>query len=127
MSFDKTILCVDDDKDTCELVTFIFQNVGFEVISCHTPEEGIRYARTNKYAAIITDFYLNGMDGTDLSRVIRTFDQVTPIIFFTGEARAEKKQLALEAGAQAYIIKPADFGQFEQTVIRLINKSTQLQ
>lgn len=126
MSFNKTILCIDDDKDNCELVTFVFQNVGFEVISCHMPEEGIRYARTNKYAAIITDFYLNGMDGTDLSRVIRTFDRITPIIFFTGEARAEKKQLALEAGAQAYITKPTDFGKFEQTVIELINENTNL-
>lgn len=122
MPSEKTILCVDNDKDNCELVTFVFQNAGFEVVSCHTPEEGMRYARTQNFAAIITDFHLAEMNGIDLSRAIRTFDAVTPIIFFTGEARPEKKQEALEAGAQAYITKPSDFEKFGQIVVELINK-----
>lgn len=121
METDKTILCVDDDEDTCELLSFVFQRAGFEIKSCETAEEGIRNARTNRYAAIVTDFNFGEMDGADFCRAIRTFDRETPIVFFSGEARAEKRQLALEAGAQAYIVKPADFGEVVQTVIRLIS------
>lgn len=122
MAAKKTILCVDNDRDTCELLTFVFQNAGFAVVSCHTPEEGMRYARTKNFAAIITDFHLAEMNGIDLSRAIRTFDEITPIVFFTGEARPEKRREALAAGAQAYIVKPADFEKFGQTVIELINR-----
>ena len=72
MEADKTILCVDDDKDTCELISFVFEQAGFEIVGCDAPQEGIRRARTNKYAAIITDFHFEEMDGTDFCRAIRT-------------------------------------------------------
>ena len=126
MQLKKTILCIDDNEDTRELIEIIFKDAGFEVTACDTPEEGIRRARTNEYAAIITDFYLDGMDGTDLCRAIRTFDAATPIVFFTGEARSGKKQLAIEAGAQAYIIKPTDFELLKNTVLEFINTNESL-
>lgn len=127
MLSEKAVLCVDNDKDNCELIALYFQTAGFEVISCYTPEEGIRFVRTKDFAAIITDFHFDEMDGIDLCRAIRTFNPVTPIVFFTGEARAEKKEAALEAGAQAYITKPADFEKLPQTVIQLINQSVKEQ
>ena len=122
MQQNPTILCVDDDSDTCELMTFVFENAGFEVITCGIPKEAIHYTRTNDYAAIITDFYLDGMDGTDFCRVVRTFNKQTPIIFLSGETRADKKQAAIESGAQAYFTKPVDFQKLRQTVCELISQ-----
>lgn len=118
----KTILCVEDNKDTCDLISFVFQKAGYDVITCGIPEEGIRLARENDFAAIILDYRLNGIDGLDICRVIRTFDTAIPIIFFTAEAREANKQEAIKAGAQAYLIKPEDFERLEETVTGLINK-----
>lgn len=120
MSHTKNILYIEDNKDTCDLITLVFQKAGYKVTACGIPEEGIRLARDNDFAAIILDYRFDGIDGVDLCRVIRTFDSETPIIFFTGEAREAKKQVALEAGVQAYLIKPDDFERLEQTVTSLI-------
>jgi DNA-binding response OmpR family regulator len=123
MSDPKTILCIEDNTDSCDLISFIFKRAGFEVIACRVPEEGIRLARTNHFAAIILDLWFDGLDGLDVCRIIRTFNTETPIIFYTGEARPEKEKAALEAGAQAYLIKPEGFERLERTVVGLINKS----
>lgn len=117
-----TILCVENDADTCELITYVLQEKGFQVIHCTSPEEAIRYARSDSYAAMITDYYFREIDGTDLCRAVRIFDQTIPVIFFTAEARANNRQAAIDAGAQAYITIPADFEKFAQTVIQLIDK-----
>lgn len=119
----KTILCIEDNSDSCDLISFVFQNIGFEVTTCATSEEGIQLARTKKFAAIIMDLWLEGIDGIDICRAIRTFDSETPIIFYTADARAHKKQAGLEAGAQAFLIKPEGFEYLEETVLGLINQS----
>ena len=123
MSDLKAILCIEDDADSSDLISFVFQSAGFEVTACRIPEEGIRLARTNHFVAIITDLWLAGIDGMDVCRIIRTFDAETPIVFYTGEARPEQKQAALKTGAQAYLIKPNDFERLEQTITELINRS----
>jgi DNA-binding response OmpR family regulator len=122
----KTILCIDNNADSCDLISFIFQKAGYEVITCSLPEEGIRLARTKDFVAIVSEFGLGGMDGTDLCRIIRTFDTEIPIIFYTGEARLAKKQAALEAGAQAYLIKPADITLITDTVLNHIEQKSEL-
>lgn len=123
MTSPKTILCVDDNKDTCELLRFIFEKDGFEVKSYESPEEAVRYARSNFIAAAVVDFHLFEMDGVDLCRIIQTFNSNTPVIFFSAEAREIKKQEAFEAGAKAYLTKPNDFEQLVPTVNHFINQS----
>jgi DNA-binding response OmpR family regulator len=92
MSQPKTILCIEDNPDSCDLISFVFQKTGFEVTTCGIAQEGIRLARTNQFDAIILDLWLDGIDGIDICRVIRTFDAETPIIFYTGEARPHKNK-----------------------------------
>ncbi|MDQ4121436.1 MAG: response regulator [Acidobacteriota bacterium] len=123
MNAQKNILCVDDNTDTCELLNFIFEKNGFKVKTCDSPEEAVRYARNNHFAAIVVDFHLFEMDGVDLCRIIQTFDSNTPVIFYSAEAREIKKQEAFEAGAKAYLIKPNDFEQLVPTVNHFINES----
>jgi CheY-like chemotaxis protein len=117
----RAILCVDDNADTCELIKFVFEKSGAEAETCHSPEEAIRRARESSFDAFILDFHLSEVDGVDLCRVIRTFNSKAPIVFFSAEARAVKKQEAKEAGAQAFLVKPNDFENLVPTVFGLIN------
>lgn len=123
MTIPKTILCVDDNTDTCELLKFIFEKDGFEVKTSDSPEEAVRHAINNRFSAIVVDFHLFEMDGVDLCRIIQTFDSNTPVIFFSAEAREIKKQEAFEAGAKAYLTKPNDFEKLVPTVTWLISET----
>ena len=114
------ILCIDDDRDTCELVEFMFEQRGYKVISCSTGEEGLTRARNEQFGAIILDNRFHGSDGANICQEIRKFDHSTPIIFFTGEARLQEKEKALSAGANEYLIKPNDLDKLTDTIINFI-------
>jgi two-component system OmpR family response regulator len=116
----QTILCIEDDKDTCDLIEFMFRQAGYQVSSCSTAEDGLRQVRQGNFEAVILDNHLRGISGYEVCREIRTFDQNIPVIFFSGEARAQEKEKALAAGASAYLIKPNDFEKLTETVIGLI-------
>ena len=115
----KEILCIDDDKDTCELVEFMFKDKGYKVTSCMTAEEGLLFAQKDRYGAIILDNRFEGIGGSNVCLQIRSFDTNTPIIFFSGEARPTEIEKGLAAGANAYLVKPNDLDKLTDTVIGL--------
>ena len=120
----KSILCIEDNEDTCELVTFVFQQIGYEVTTCNQTDCLTRI-REEKSLAIILDNHFEGMKGTDICQEIRSFHQTTPIIFFTGETRPSEIEKALANGANAYLVKPNDFERLTETVINLIDEAKQ--
>lgn len=119
---EKTILCIEDDDDTCQLIEFIFKQIDYEVISCITASEGLKKAESRNFSAVILDNWLSETTGVEICKRIRVFDSVTPIIFFSGEARPVEKQKAMNAGANEYLVKPDDLDRLTQTVINLIQK-----
>lgn len=116
------LLCIEDDEDACELITFVFEQEGFEVETC-SQTDCLKLLHEEKFSAIILDNYLDGIKGTEICREIRSFDQTTPIIFFSGEARLGEIDKALAAGANDYLVKPNDFEKLVPTTIKFIEAS----
>ena len=119
----RTVLCIDDNQDTCELVAIVLERAGYKVTICNTPDEGLQYAREGLFAAIILDFRFSTMTGPELCQSIREFDSRTPIIFYTAAAYAEERFEGMAAGAQAYLTKPDDFEILAETVAQLTGGS----
>ena len=113
------ILCIEDDKDTCELITFVFEQEGYKVESC-TQMECLKLIREEKFLAVILDNYFYGTTGVEICQELRSFDKTTPVIFFSGEVRQAEIEKALEAGANDYLIKPSGFEKLLPTTIELI-------
>lgn len=118
---DLKILCIEDDKDTCDLITFVFEQEGYKVQFC-TQIECLKIIREEKFLAVILDNYFNGTTGVEICRELRNFDKTTPIIFFSGEVRQTEIEKALAAGANDYLIKPNDFEKLLPTTVRLIEE-----
>ena len=123
MEHQRQILCIEDDPDTCELVTVSLGMVGYEVETAHTLQEGLMKARQERFALYSIDNRLPDGSGIDLCRMIREFDPFTPILFYSGAAFPDEIDPALEAGAQAYLVKPADPFGLQKLVESLINSS----
>ncbi len=121
----QTVLCVDDNEDNCELVTFIFEQKGFEVTACQSIEECSIQIRKKKFSAIVLDNRFGDTTSLEVCREIRGFDSRVPIVFYSGEARPKEIEKALAAGANAYLIKPNDFGKLTDTVIGFIGAQTE--
>ena len=116
------ILCVEDDEDTCELISFVLKQAGYEVEAC-SKIDCLKLIHEEKFLAFILDNWFEGTSGVDICKEIRSFDSHTPIIFFSGEARPKEIELALESGANAYLVKPNDFEKLTETVIRFIEEN----
>jgi CheY-like chemotaxis protein len=116
----KTILCVEDDVDTCMLLQYVLKDQGFEVVTCATSEKGLKLAREKDFSAIILDHRLADISGVEICRKIRTYDKQTPIIFYSASAFPKEREAGLTAGANEYLIKPNDFERIAETVSRLV-------
>lgn len=116
----RTIFVCDDNSDSCELVKFVFELEGYKVISCDNLEDCLSGARQNNFDAIILDNRFGQVSSLDACREIRSFNRSVPIIFYSGEARTSEIDKALQAGANAYLVKPNDFEQLTGTVTGLI-------
>ena len=117
----KTILCIEDDQDSCELIRFVLEADGFEVVSCDNSKEALRLAKTNEFSAIVLDYRLADVSGVEICRQIRIYDQQTPIIFYTASAFPDEREAGLAAGANEYLIKPDDFNRITATIKRLVS------
>ena len=102
------ILFIDDDRDTCYMLSALLEIEGYLVIIASDISQGIKLARKRKFDLILLDWYLEGGTGIDVCRQIRSFDEHTPIFFYTDIADPEALKTALETGAQGYFIKPVD-------------------
>jgi CheY-like chemotaxis protein len=118
-----TLLCVDDDKDNCELLTFVFSRQGFQVETCHTMNEALQHIRQKSFNAIILDNHLGETTSLEACQKIRLILPSTPIIFYSGESRQSEIDKAVAAGANAYLVKPNGFDKLTETVTNLISQT----
>ena len=118
----RRILCVEDDEDTCELITAMLGQASYEVDSAKTVAEGLDRARGDGYSLYLLDRTFSDGTGIELCEKIRQFDAETPIVFFSGLAQESDRARGLVAGAQAYLIKPNDIGVLADTIERLIEE-----
>ena len=68
----------------------------------------LSHARETDYAVILMDMQMPGVDGLEATRRIRQLEnrQATPIVAMTANAYAEDKARCLEAGMNAFLVKP---------------------
>jgi len=71
-----------------------------------TAAQAIASTQTERFDLYLLDSRLPDLDGFDLCRRIRDADPDTPILFFSGTAYEADKKRGIEAGANAYVIKP---------------------
>ncbi|HEV7375263.1 MAG TPA: response regulator [Pyrinomonadaceae bacterium] len=116
----RRILCVDDNEDTCFLLTTLLGREGFETKSIKSVEQALELSHRESFNLYILDAWFSQGSGTGLCRKIREFDPHTPIIVYSGAAFESDKEEVLHAGANAFVAKPEIEGLLE-TVKRLLN------
>jgi CheY-like chemotaxis protein len=102
MSAKKRVLCVDDQEDTCALVSAILEE--YDVIAEHNKAEGVRQAAMEKFDLILVDYHLPDGTGLELCVLIRAFDPNTPILLVTCTHTITHEQV-IAVGGQGVIRK----------------------
>lgn len=120
METSKTILYVEDDPDTRELVVFLLTSEGYVVKATDQARFVLTLARSQRFDLYVVDNWLTDMPGIQLCQKIRRFDRTTPILFYSGAAHETDIAAAMEAGANGYLVKPASIDQLLSEIKRLI-------
>ena len=125
LSSNKSILYVDDNRDSCELAAVMFDcsDLDCVVVPAESAEEAMHLIEVEPFDLYILDYRLPETSGVELCREIRRFDAETPILFFTAAARAVEQTEAMAAGATEYLVKPNDLERLTGTVRRLLSES----
>jgi len=100
------VLCVDDDEDSRVMLTMLLRHELIEAKAVGTAVQAMSSIQTEHFDLYLLDSRLPNLDGFALCRRIRDFDPETPILFFSGAAYEADKKRGIEAGANAYLIKP---------------------
>ena len=117
--FKKRVLCVEDHRDTCELITCVLAR--YEVIGAYSLVEGLRRAADECFDLHLSNYHLPDGTGLELCGLIRAFDRETPILLCSANGDLHKRQ-ALAAGAQGLIKKDERFVEtLERHVSRLLS------
>jgi len=115
------ILCVEDDQDTCELLSLTLR--ANKVKLTHTLTQGLELARREAFDLYILDNWLPDGTGVELCREIRRFDRTTPVLFLSAAAYESDHEQAFAAGASGYIDKPDGLYGIEAAVASLIREA----
>src|SRR3984893_13595029 len=118
----KRILCVEDDEDNRDMMSVLLDQYGYEAVIAASVSDALERARSGGLALCILDHWLTESNGIELCQQIRAFDSHTPIMFYSSAGYKADIQKGLDAGAQAYLIKP-DFDHLKPTIDRLIDRT----
>jgi DNA-binding response OmpR family regulator len=88
------------------MLTTLLKHALIEATAVGTAAQALSSIQTERFDLYLLDARLPDLDGFELSRRLRALDPHTPILFFSGAAYADDQQRGIEAGADAYVIKP---------------------
>ncbi|HIC79236.1 MAG TPA: response regulator, partial [Sulfurovum sp.] len=109
---DFTILYVEDDIDTQELIESILQAYFKEVFVASDGEEGLSIYKKKNPDIVLSDISMPKMDGLEMSEAIQKIDPQQLIALFTAFNEPKYLDKAGELGIDTYIMKPLDEKQF---------------
>ena len=102
----RKILVVEDNKDLANLLEINLRDLSYDVDLAFDGNGGLARAEEEKYALIILDLMLPGIDGLEICRRLRSKEGYTPILMLTSKSSELDRVLGLEMGADDYVTKP---------------------
>src|SRR5512146_594641 len=118
-------LCIwGENRDLAENMFDFLEAKGHVVDAAGDGITGMHLALVNQYDAIVLDLMLPGMDGITLCRKLREEGgKDTPILMITARDSLDDKIVGLEAGADDYLVKPAELREIELRLRVLLRRS----
>jgi signal transduction histidine kinase len=104
------VLIVDDDERNLLALAEVLQDIG-DVVQASSGEEALRQLLRERFAVVVLDVLMPGLDGYETASLIRAREQSrdTPIIFLTAINKEDGHLLrGYDSGAVDFVFKPFD-------------------
>lgn len=120
------ILLVEDNEINCEIVEFMLEDAGAEVVTANDGKAAVdtfMASEPGAFNCILMDLMMPVMSGYEAARVIRAMDRPdaknVPIIALSANAFEEDVTMAKDAGMNEHLAKPVDIRKMLRIISRL--------
>ena len=120
----RRVIVADDDPIIVDLVKLRLGMAQYEVVATHDADAALAMVRARRPALVILDVRMPGGGLSALSK-IKTDPEIctVPVMMLTGERNPETVLLAMQGGADDYVVKPFHPDALLQRVSRLAGKN----
>jgi DNA-binding NtrC family response regulator len=112
-----SVLIVEDHERLRAQLGNFYEQEGYKVTTAACGEEGIQKLSEEKFALVVSDVKMPGIDGFQLARHVRERYPDTDVILITAFGNIKQAVEAMKLGASDYITKP-----FQPEAIRLVSE-----
>jgi two-component system, NtrC family, response regulator HydG len=102
------ILVVDDEQQYCDVIRLILEAEGYTVTTTTRSTEVLHILDRENFNLVLSDFFMQDMDGFELLREIKNEHPETEVIIITGYGSIKNAVEAMKEGAFSYYIKSHD-------------------
>jgi signal transduction histidine kinase/CheY-like chemotaxis protein len=119
------ILIVDDEADIADLLSIGLERLGYETVSVNDPQEALTafMEAPETFDIVITDQVMLGLRGLELIRHLKETRPSIKAVLCSGNSDGVNEEIARQAGADAFFLKPVDSQQIAIGVRRLMDIS----
>jgi response regulator RpfG family c-di-GMP phosphodiesterase len=116
------VLLVDDNRGQRLTLESILKSAGFQVTSADCGQTALDEAGKQDFAVALLDIKMPDLTGIDVLKVLKKNRPQMSVIMMTGYAETEYAIEALNNGASAYLLKPANIEQIKILVREAIER-----
>ena len=103
------ILIVEDEIKIANSLKQGLEELQYKVDIAYDGLIGQKLFLSNSYDIVLLDLNLPGINGLDLCRIIRQYDQKIPVLMLTAFGSTDDKVQGFDMGTDDYLVKPFDF------------------
>ncbi|MEK7221615.1 MAG: response regulator, partial [Nitrospirota bacterium] len=117
-----TVLVVDDEQITCDLLRTMLSSAGYRVITATSGREGLALFCQQRPRFTLLDLRMPDMPGIDVLREIRKVDQYASVIILTAWGTDEIESQARKLGVTDFLSKSVTFDAIMASTERVLQR-----
>jgi DNA-binding NtrC family response regulator len=119
-----TILVIDDEMDTCEVMRDRLESIGYRVMTATNGKQGLELLEGHTPQLVLLDIEMPGMNGLEVLKEIRKREHDVVVVMITAHGTLERAVQAMREGAYDFIPKPFEPDHFALIVNKALERET---
>ena len=118
MTGKKTIVIVEDERDTADMFGEMINIIGYDVHKCYGGARALAVISEKKPVAVVLDVMMPDLSGLEVLRYMRRDPRLQhiPVVIVSAKGLPSDIQSGLDAGAASYLTKPVSFADLKEAV-----------
>ena len=117
-----SLLVIDDNPGSVELLSTALAQPGLEILTASNPKEGLDLFRNRRPQVVLTDLMMPQMSGMEVLEKIVEIDPSTDVILMSAHYSTESAVEAVKKGASDYLNKPLSIDPLRERIGRLVEE-----